>query len=131
VPPLTSLPFIAVNYDSTCSNGILDAGEECDDGNQFSGDGCNWPHCKLENASNFVCVNVTEQGPTECCPSLTNPVTNQQVCSCENQASDNAGKRLGMKHARKKKLPDALQADCPRPLLLQGTSSAATAGEST
>jgi hypothetical protein len=36
-------------------------------------------------------VNVTLQGPTECCAAKINPITLQLVCSCDNQASDNPG----------------------------------------
>jgi cysteine-rich repeat protein len=79
-----------VIFNPTCSNGILDAGEECDDSNQFVNDGCNLS-CRLENSTTFLCVNVTAQGPTECCPALVNPVTQQKVCDCADQVTDNAG----------------------------------------
>ena len=64
--------------------------QACNDGNAFAGDGCS-PTCQLEDPTAFVCVNVTLQGPTECCPAKTNPITLQQVCNCNNQASDNLG----------------------------------------
>ena len=80
----------AATFNPTCSNGILDAGEQCDDGNQFSNDGCT-PSCHLENTTAYVCVNVTAQGPTECCPALTNPVTSEKVCNCAGQETDNPG----------------------------------------
>ena len=73
-----------------CSDGIVNEGEECDDGNQVSGDGCS-SECKLENASQFVCTLSGQFGPTTCCPAKTNPVTLQKVCGCIGQASDNAG----------------------------------------
>lgn len=73
-----------------CSDGILNAGEECDDGNQIPNDGCS-ADCKLESAALFLCVNVTTFGPTECCPARVNPVTRQRTCSCTAQASDNPG----------------------------------------
>jgi len=73
-----------------CSDGLLNPGEECDDGNLVANDGCS-PDCKLENPLRFVCVNVTTFGPTECCPAKLNPVTNKLVCNCKNQASDQPG----------------------------------------
>jgi cysteine-rich repeat protein len=36
------------NVPSQCGNGILDAGEACDDGNSWSGDGCSYPDCQVE-----------------------------------------------------------------------------------
>jgi cysteine-rich repeat protein len=35
---------------STCGNGLLEAGEECDDGNTISGDGCS-STCRIETSS--------------------------------------------------------------------------------
>jgi len=81
---------VPVIFNPSCSNGILDSGEQCDDGNQFANDGCN-PSCQIENATAFLCVNVTAQGPTQCCPALVNPVTLQKVCDCAGQETDNAG----------------------------------------
>ena len=40
----------------TCGNGVLEAGEECDDGNQVSGDGCS-ASCQVESASG-LCAGV-------------------------------------------------------------------------
>ncbi len=39
-----------------CGNGILEAGEECDDDNLVNGDGCS-QNCVLENACCFECIN--------------------------------------------------------------------------
>ena len=36
-----------------CGNGILQAGEQCDDGNLFAGDGCN-QFCMIEGVYAFV-----------------------------------------------------------------------------
>lgn len=73
-----------------CSDGILAPTEECDDGNLVANDGCS-PECRLEDRNLYKCVNVTTFGPTECCPAKTNPVTNQKVCNCKGQVSDNPG----------------------------------------
>ena len=43
---------------STCGNGIYDPGEECDDGNTLSGDGCT-NLCKLECGYNCSCFDPT------------------------------------------------------------------------
>jgi len=39
-----------------CGNGIIDTsnGEECDDGNILSGDGCSYPSCQIE--SGWICI---------------------------------------------------------------------------
>ncbi len=41
--------------DNDCGNGVIDAGEECDDGNQYSGDGCS-SICRIEKVA-AVCGN--------------------------------------------------------------------------
>ncbi len=43
----------AVGHPSPCGNGMLDPGEECDDGNQIPGDGCD-PNCTLSGCGNGV-----------------------------------------------------------------------------
>lgn len=70
-----------------CGNYVLDPGEQCDDGNPFSGDGCS-STCVLEDPAAWICTNQTAAGPTSCCRAYTNPITNARVCSCEGQASD-------------------------------------------
>jgi len=45
-----------------CGNGVIESGEQCDDGNLISGDGCN-KLCKIE--SEWNCVNCGA-GPSEC-----------------------------------------------------------------
>ena len=50
-------------YTSTCGNGVHDAGEYCDDGNQADGDGCS-SSCALE--AGWVCETVTLQQPSIC-----------------------------------------------------------------
>src|SRR5262249_37257249 len=39
---------------ATCGNGVLDAGEDCDDGDTSSGDGCS---ASCENESGWLCSN--------------------------------------------------------------------------
>jgi len=41
---------------STCGNGVLEAGEECDDGNRVGGDGCS-ASCQIESAAG-LCAGV-------------------------------------------------------------------------
>ena len=43
-------PTHAEDSQPVCGNGIIEAGEECDDGNTRSLDGCD-PTCRLEHAS--------------------------------------------------------------------------------
>lgn len=75
---------------AACGNYVIDPGEECDDGNPFSGDGCS-SSCMLEDPNIWLCSNGTGGlGPTTCCRSYLNPVTNSKVCSCEGQASDSS-----------------------------------------
>ena len=65
-----------------CGNYILDTGEECDDGNPYSGDGCS-ATCLLEDQNFWLCTNSSEGvGPTTCCRALTNPLNESRVCSC-------------------------------------------------
>lgn len=40
---------------TTCGNGILDSGEGCDDGNNYSGDGCS-AQCIIEEG--WGCLDV-------------------------------------------------------------------------
>jgi len=40
-------------FTNMCGNGMLNAGEECDDGNTTSGDGCSFPGCTVE--AGYVC----------------------------------------------------------------------------
>lgn len=66
-----------------CGNYNIDPGEQCDDGNPFSGDGCS-STCQLEDENFWLCTNATEegQGPTTCCKALINPINNNRTCSC-------------------------------------------------
>lgn len=73
---------------AVCSNGIIDEGEQCDDGNTFSGDGCS-ASCQLEDTNAWLCTDSPGQ-PTYCCVALTNPVTNTKVCSCSGVVVDSS-----------------------------------------
>lgn len=76
-----------------CGNYVVQAGEDCDDGNQVSGDGCS-SDCKAE----YVCGDGTVQAPFEDCdpPSAdgsgTGCSTDQAQSSPENCACDGACK---------------------------------------
>jgi cysteine-rich repeat protein len=48
---------------STCGDGNVDPGEDCDDGNQVDGDGCS-SKCKVETG--FLCTTSTYQPSTTC-----------------------------------------------------------------
>jgi cysteine-rich repeat protein len=48
---------------SVCGDGVVSSDEECDDGNQFSGDGCG-PDCKVETAAVGLWMCVGE--PSNC-----------------------------------------------------------------
>ncbi len=49
-----------------CGNGILDPGEECDDGNSVNGDGCS-ATCAIENhPPQAICTDVTVSADAQC-----------------------------------------------------------------
>jgi cysteine-rich repeat protein len=78
-----------------CGNGILETGEECDDGNLFNQDGCN-VQCLLEDISHTFSGNTwlcsgDIGARTSCCPTRINPVTLGKVCNCSWQAAPYAG----------------------------------------
>ena len=52
--------------EGVCGNGIIEAGEECDDGNQFSGDGCSF-QC-LDEIVAEICGNSVVEGDEDCDP---------------------------------------------------------------
>lgn len=78
-----------------CGNSLVDPGEQCDDGNNWSGDGCSRT-CSFEDITgtsqgpDWVC-DVPALGRTVCSRSYLNPITGQFVTSCAGQASDNPG----------------------------------------
>ena len=58
-----------------CGNGVQDASEECDDGNNVDGDGCN---AKCENE--FCGDGITQAGLEETCDPAGTPPTNGATC---------------------------------------------------
>ena len=66
---------------AVCSNGVINEGEQCDDGNMNNGDGCS-SSCQLEDTNAWLCTNAPNNGITSCCVALTNPLTEEKVCSC-------------------------------------------------
>lgn len=62
----------------TCGNGTLDAGEQCDDGNTVSGDGCE-PYCVYSCQVNTDCNNGEACDGTEVCRNFT--ATNTKKCA--------------------------------------------------
>jgi cysteine-rich repeat protein len=70
---------------SPCGNGVLQTGEECDDGNTVNGDGCS-STCKLENHAPVAqCRGVTITSSSKCNPANT---------SIDNGSSDPDGNVL-------------------------------------
>lgn len=78
-----------------CGNALLEVGEQCDDGNNWSHDGCSRT-CSFEDRTgmsigpDWICE-VFLIGRTICKKSYLNPITKQYVTSCEGQASGNPG----------------------------------------
>jgi cysteine-rich repeat protein len=96
----SSLPVVAValiivafcqtaHAAATCGNGVREAPDEaCDDGNVFSGDGCNVT-CGIEDFTQDVWLcDAPVNATTSCCPSLVNPVTLNRTCSCLGQVNE-------------------------------------------
>src|SRR5215813_7223656 len=44
---------VCISSLNTCANGVLDPGEECDDGNVLDGDGCSH-ECRIERCGNGI-----------------------------------------------------------------------------
>ena len=69
--PISTEPINTKN----CGNGVLDTGEQCDDGNRTNGDGCN-ANCQLE--ANYLC------------PTPGQPCVDQRKCGNGILTSDEA-----------------------------------------
>ena len=67
-------------YTSTCGNGVHDAGEYCDDGNQNDGDGCS-SACSLE--AGWACETVSLQSPSICRKGLVGQRVPDQEVGCK------------------------------------------------
>lgn len=82
-------------HSTACRNGILEEGEQCDDGNGFDGDGCSHD-CTFEDPSGlyngtvWLC-NALPFIRTHCCPTLYSPVTGSPVCDCQGEVSPEPG----------------------------------------
>ena len=73
---------------SMCRDGIQDEFEQCDDGNDYNADGCSID-CLLEDEFQWLC-NTTQGETTLCCSLFVNPVTLEEVCSCEDAVQPDA-----------------------------------------
>ena len=72
-PLLASLTCMADITATTCGDGIVDVGEECDDGGTAAGDGCG-ATCEVE--CGYTCTRPLD-GPSVCAPSCGNGVVDQ------------------------------------------------------
>jgi cysteine-rich repeat protein len=72
-PGLTPAMQAATVFDAPCSNGMLDAGELCDDGNAISGDGCA-SDCTVELG--YICA----RAPSVCLDVDTTYVVDDDTC---------------------------------------------------
>jgi cysteine-rich repeat protein len=68
----------------TCGNGILNPGEQCDDGNTFDGDGCS-SQCTIES-----CFTCTGQ-PSRCSPSAAGTACDDHNACTVGETCDGAG----------------------------------------
>ncbi len=81
----------------TCGDGFVDPGEQCDDGNTVSGDGCS-AACKLEACGNGIvdgseqCDDGAGNGTDNCCTTLCRLVDpdGDGICSRDDVCPDDA-----------------------------------------
>ena len=71
---------------SHCGNGILDSGEECDDGNVFDGDCCS-SVCRFE-ASGSACPDDNSPCTTDVCDGRGQEQAGQQQGTCRGEAKE-------------------------------------------
>lgn len=130
---LTNVDFALARYlGGPCSNGIIDPGEQCDDGNIVSGDGCS-ATCTLEavpapppidgdgdgvpNATDN-CPGVSNPGqqdadgdgvgdPCDICPNDFNPFQNN-ICGATDRAGADGSTSLTLKRVRLTAAPNGL-----------------------
>jgi cysteine-rich repeat protein len=85
-----------VDAGATCGNGVVEEGEECDDGNSDNNDGCcnsclvcnacsvsQWDRC---TPGESVCCPSAEDVPTECAVHATDPESHRCLRGCESAA---------------------------------------------
>ena len=74
---------------SDCGNGVLDAGEQCDDGNLCAGDCCS-PTCQFEPSTTVCRDSAGACDPAEACTgtSATCPVDSKSTAVCRSSAGD-------------------------------------------
>jgi cysteine-rich repeat protein len=79
---LSIILLMVTSVSGECSDGVLDVGEGCDDGNSFNFDGCN-VSCVVEDVSEstWLCTTVPNE-LSVCCLVMINPVTLDKVCGC-------------------------------------------------
>ena len=65
---------------STCGNGIVDLGEECDDNDVMAGDGCD-ARCDVEPG--YVCTEADANSPSVCVESCGNGTFESDLEECE------------------------------------------------
>ncbi|CAN5226422.1 hypothetical protein BH11MYX1_BH11MYX1_07060 [soil metagenome] len=76
------------NGSHACGDGVLDSGEQCDDGNTTSGDGCS-SVCKIETAN--TCGNGTVEVGTEQCDDGNTVGGDGCSATCQTEAPLNCG----------------------------------------
>jgi cysteine-rich repeat protein len=87
VPSTVILPGVIPNP-ADCGNGALDPGEECDDGNNVSGDGCE-PDCTYTPGTTGTCNIVNEPGSLLVYPLIDN-INGNTIVNIANTGDQNA-----------------------------------------